>query len=151
MHSVAVDTPFGRWGVEEENGAIVRVNWQGVDSGPLTPLLAEARRQLQAYAAGDLTAFDLPLAPAGGDLQQQVMAQMLAIPFGETRTYGQIATALGVAAQPIGQACGANPIPIIIPCHRVTGAGGLGGFSGSGGVETKVALLRHEGAYSLLL
>ncbi|MGB0506507.1 MAG: methylated-DNA--[protein]-cysteine S-methyltransferase [Pikeienuella sp.] len=151
MHSVAIDTEFGRWGVEEENGAIVRVNWRGVDAGPLTPLLMEARAQLTAYAAGKLTSFDLPLAPAGGELQQAVMAEMLAIPFGETRTYGEIAKALGTAAQPIGQACGANPIPVIIPCHRVTGTGGLGGFSGCGGVETKVALLKHEGAFSLLL
>jgi methylated-DNA-[protein]-cysteine S-methyltransferase len=151
MHSIAIDTEFGRLGVEEEDGAIVRVNWRGVDSGRLTPLLKEARAQLEAYAAGTLFVFDLPLAPAGGELQQAVMAQMLAIPFGETRTYGDIATDLGTAAQPIGQACGANPIPVIIPCHRVTGAGGLGGFSGCGGVETKVALLRHEGAYSLLL
>ena len=76
---------------------------------------------------------------------------MSAIPRGETRTYGDIATELNVPAQPIGQACGSNPIPVIIPCHRVVGADGLGGFSGDGGVEMKVQLLRLEGAYSLLL
>ena len=76
---------------------------------------------------------------------------MRAIPFGETRTYGEIAKAVGAPAQAVGQACGANTIPVIIPCHRVTGTGGLGGFSGMGGVETKVELLRHEGAYSLLI
>jgi methylated-DNA-[protein]-cysteine S-methyltransferase len=76
---------------------------------------------------------------------------MCAIPFGETRTYGDLAKDLGVPAQAIGQACGANPVPVIVPCHRILGASGLGGFSAPGGVETKVALLKHEGAASLLI
>jgi len=88
---------------------------------------------------------------SGSDFQRAVCDAMRAIPFGETRTYGEIARALGVPAQAVGQACGANPIPVIIPCHRVLGAASLGGFSGSGGIETKVALLRHEGAAGLLL
>jgi methylated-DNA-[protein]-cysteine S-methyltransferase len=107
--------------------------------------------QLSAYFAGELQDFDLPLAPHGSDLQRRVCAVMAAIPFGDTRTYGQIATQLGVPAQAIGQACGGNPIPVLIPCHRVLGATGLGGFSGEGGVETKVWLLRHEGAAGLLI
>jgi methylated-DNA-[protein]-cysteine S-methyltransferase len=74
---------------------------------------------------------------------------MAAIPYGETRTYGQIAKAVGAPAQAVGQACGANPLPILIPCHRVTGTGWFGGFSAPGGVETKAALLRHEGALLL--
>lgn len=73
------------------------------------------------------------------------------IPLGETRTYGDLARDLSVPAQAIGQACGANPIPVIIPCHRILGSSGLGGFSGAGGVETKVWLLRHEGAAGLLI
>ena len=76
---------------------------------------------------------------------------MFAIPHGETRTYGDLARALNAPAQAIGQACGANPIPILIPCHRILGAHSLGGFSAKGGVETKVWLLKHEGAASLLL
>jgi methylated-DNA-[protein]-cysteine S-methyltransferase len=76
---------------------------------------------------------------------------MSAIPFGETRTYGEIARGLGVPAQAVGQACGANPVPVVIPCHRVLGATSLGGYSGEGGVETKVWLLRHEGAGGLLI
>lgn len=76
---------------------------------------------------------------------------MSAIPYGETVTYGDIAKELGLPPQAVGQACGANSIPIVIPCHRVVGADGLGGFSARGGVETKVALLRHEGAYALLI
>lgn len=151
MPSLAVDTQFGVLRAEETDGAITAINWRGASDGEATPLLREAGRQLVAYAAGELTAFDLPLAPKGGPLQQDVMREMLAIPYGETRSYGDIAKVLGVAAQPIGQACGANPIPVIIPCHRVTGSHGLGGFSGMGGVEMKVALLRHEGAYGLLI
>ena len=76
---------------------------------------------------------------------------MLAIPKGATRTYGDIANELGVPAQPVGQACGSNPIPVIIPCHRVVGADGLGGYSAVGGVKTKITLLKFENAYSLLL
>jgi methylated-DNA-[protein]-cysteine S-methyltransferase len=76
---------------------------------------------------------------------------MLAIPYGQTRTYGEISNELNGSAQPVGQACASNPIPVIIPCHRVVGADGLGGFSGVGGVEMKVKLLQGEGAYSLLL
>ncbi len=76
---------------------------------------------------------------------------MLAIPWSETREYGDIARALGVPAQAVGGACGGNSIPVIIPCHRVLGAAGLGGYSGAGGIETKVWLLRHEGAAGLLL
>ena len=76
---------------------------------------------------------------------------MCAIPYGETMEYGEIARKLGSMPQPVGNACGRNSIPIIIPCHRVVGASGLGGFSAPGGVETKVALLKHEGAYGLLI
>jgi len=76
---------------------------------------------------------------------------MLAIPLGETRTYGDLSKDLGVPAQAIGQGCGGNPIPVIIPCHLVLGANGLGGFSGLGGVETQVWLLKHERAGGLLI
>ena len=148
-----IDSPVGGLMVEEADGAIVRLDWQdGPPIDPETDVLKSAVDQLRAYFDGSLTVFDLPLNPAGTSFQQSVLAAMLAIPFGETRSYGDIAKDLGVPAQPIGQACGANPIPIIIPCHRVLAADGkLGGFSGRGGVETKVALLRHEGAAGLLL
>ena len=96
-------------------------------------------------------AFDLPLRVEGSDFQRAVCDAMLAIPVGETRTYGDIARDLKAPAQAVGQGCGGNPIPIIIPCHRVLGASSLGGFSGAGGIETKVALLRHERAAGLLI
>ncbi len=151
MPTLSADTRLGGFSIEETDGAITALRWRAAGVDEETPLLVEARRQLIAYADGDLTAFDLPLAPEGGPLQQAVLSEMRAIPFGETRTYGEIAKTVGAPAQAVGQACGANPIPVIIPCHRVTGTGGLGGFSGMGGVETKVELLRHEGAYSLLI
>ena len=147
----AVDSEFGRLGIVEEAGRIVRLLWAAEDAGTRTPVLDEAVRQLGAYLAGDLDQFDLPLAPAGSEFQQSVYQAMLAIPKGSTRSYGDIAKELGVPPQPVGQACGSNPIPVIIPCHRVVGGAGLGGFSGNGGVETKIKLLRFEGAYSLLL
>lgn len=152
LATTAVATPTGWLLVSALGDAIVRVRWAGAgergDREPADhPLLADACVQLGAYFAGTRQTFDLPLAPAGGPLQQSVCKAMLAIPYGKTRTYGEIAVALGVAAQPIGQACGGNPIPVIIPCHRVVAADGkLGGFSGGAGVETKLALLRHEGA-----
>lgn len=148
---ISVDTQFGRLGVEETDGAITRLVWNGPDSGHETPLLKEAAAQLEAYDQGRLERFDLPYRVSGSEFQQRVCDLMFAIPFGDTRTYGDIAKELGQPAQPVGQACGANPIPVIIPCHRVLSATGLGGFSGDGGIETKVALLRHEGAASLLI
>lgn len=151
MPTITANTRLGVFSIEETDGAITALHWRAAKIDEETPLLVEARRQLIAYAEGDLTEFDLPLAPEGGPLQQAVLAEMRAIPFGETKTYGEIAKAVGAPAQAVGQACGANTIPVIIPCHRVTGTGGLGGFSGMGGVETKVELLRHEGAYSLLI
>ncbi len=148
---IAVETQFGCLGVEETDGALTRLVWDGRDVGEPTDLLREAAAQLKAYDAGELDRFDLPYRIAGSDFQRQVCDLMYAIPLGETRTYGDIAKELGQPAQPVGQACGANPIPVIIPCHRVLSANGLGGFSGAGGVETKVALLRHERAAGLLI
>lgn len=148
---IAVDTQFGCLGVEETDGAITRLVWNGRNEGPETPLLKEAAEQLTAYDEGRLGRFDLPYYVEGSEFQKQVCNLMFAIPLGETRTYGDIAKELGQPPQPVGQACGANPIPVIIPCHRVLSANGLGGFSGEGGVETKVALLRHERAAGLLI
>lgn len=162
MPSRSLSTPLGRLRITAEAGAIIALDWEldrMLDQAPdraeprtdEAPLLAEAERQLAAYFDGRLQCFDLPLRPAGDTLQQGVAAAMCAIPYGRTREYGEIARELGAPAQAIGAACGRNTIPVIIPCHRVVGATGIGGFSAPGGVETKVALLRHEGAYSLLL
>ena len=145
------DTRFGQLGVESDGAHIVALHWNAAPQGEGSPLLAEAVAQLEAYDAGRLQAFDLPLAPKGTAFQQRVFAALLEIPFGETLTYGEMAASLDCAAQPVGQACGANPIPVIIPCHRVLAKSGIGGFSGWGGVESKIALLQHEGGYPFLL
>lgn len=151
MNIASVDTPVGRLGLVEEDGAITQLLWDAQDSGERTALLEEGCRQLSAYFAGDISEFYLPLQVAGSDFQRAVCDAMLAIPLGETRTYGEIAATVGASAQAVGNACGANPIPVIIPCHRVLGATSLGGFSGAGGVEMKVKLLRHENAAGLLI
>jgi len=133
-----------------QDGAVVRLEWSVVD-GENDPVSCAAIAQLAQYFAGERQVFDLHLAPQVSDFQLRFGAALCAIPFGETRTYGDLARDMGAPAQAIGQACGANPIPIIIPCHRVLGANNLGGFSGAGGVEGKVQLLRHEGAAGLLI
>ncbi|TQV69509.1 methylated-DNA--[protein]-cysteine S-methyltransferase [Aliiroseovarius halocynthiae] len=152
MNIAVVDSSVGRLSVAEEGGKITRLLWDVDPVGEPTPVLVEAQAQLRAYFEGKLTKFDLPTMVGGSDFQRAVCDAMSDIPFGETLTYGEIAKLTGNSAQAVGNACGANPIPIIIPCHRVMGAGGkLVGFSGAGGVETKVQLLRLEGAAGLLI
>jgi methylated-DNA-[protein]-cysteine S-methyltransferase len=146
-HETSVDSPVGRLRISAEGDRLVELNWGGVDENDDTPLLREAKRQLNAYFAGRLKAFDLPVAPAGSAFQRSVWAAMERIPFGGTRSYGEIAAELRAAARAVGGACGKNPIPIVIPCHRVLAAGGgMGGYSGRGGLATKRALLALEGA-----
>ncbi len=146
-----VDSPLGPLVLTEEGGAICALGWGTCETVAESDVMKQAAGELAAYFDGRLTAFSVPLAPRGSDFQQAFYRALCAIPFGETRSYGDLAKDLGVSAQAIGQACGANPIPILIPCHRVLGATGLGGYSGAGGVETKVALLRLEGAGGFLL
>lgn len=146
-----LDSPLGPVRIVARDGAIIGLTWVAEDAAaPVaapSDLLNEAARQLSDYFAGRLKRFDLPLAPGGSPLQRAVWDAMLAIPFGRYRTYGEVAAEVGAPARAVGGACGANPIPVIIPCHRILAAGGkLGGFSARGGVETKVWLLRHEGA-----
>ena len=151
VSQLSAETPQGRIVISEAAGEICRLRWS---NDPIeeerTPLLEGAARQIGEYFDGTRTVFDLPIA-GGTGAQEAFSAALMAIPFGETRTYGELAGELGLPAQAVGQLCGRNPVPILIPCHRVLGAGGLGGFSAPGGVETKVALLRHEGAASLLI
>jgi len=149
MPQAVFHSPYGPFAVVEEDGVITCIDWAARKSDP-TALLREACRQLGEYFAGERTTFDLPL-DFGTGFQEQMRRAMDAIPYGETRTYGDLAKILGRPAQAIGQACGANPIPILIPCHRVLGATNLGGFSAPGGVETKIALLKLEGAGGLLI
>ena len=140
--------PFGPVALVERDGVLVGLEWRLPEVSGQTALLEEGLAQLSAYFAGRLKRFDLPM-DWGSGLSEAVRRAMAEIPHGETRTYGQIAKRVGAAPQAVGQACGANPLPILIPCHRVTGTDWFGGFSAPGGVETKAALLRHEGALLL--
>jgi methylated-DNA-[protein]-cysteine S-methyltransferase len=112
------------------------------DAGPLR----QAASQLEAYAGGDLEEFELPIRPKGTDFQLDVWRALLTIPYGTTTTYGRIAADIGhpTSSRAVGAAVGANPLGIVVPCHRVIGANGaLTGYAG--GLENKVALLRLEG------
>ncbi len=144
-------TPTGAIAVTLRGEAVAALSWdKAPPADPADALACEAAQQIAAYFDRRLTVFDLPLAKVEGFAAAMRQA-MIDIPFGITRTYGEIARDLGVSAQAVGQGCGGNSIPIIVPCHRVLGANGLGGYSGRGGVETKVALLRLEGAGGLLI
>lgn len=106
---------------------------------------AQIEREIREYLGGSRTVFSTPIAPPES-FTGEVMRAMAQIPFGETRTYGDIAADLDTAAVAVGQAAGRNPVPILVPCHRVVAADGLGGYSAPGGTSLKERLLRHEGA-----
>lgn len=118
------------------------------ESAPQTLLAAETVRQLRAWLENPQFVFGLPLKPAGTAFQRRVWEQIAVIPRAQTRTYGELAKALHNAPRAVGQACGANPFPLVVPCHRVVAAnGGLGGFSRQGGgflLDVKRWLLAHE-------
>jgi len=121
----------------------------GPELAPKNALAAEVVRQLRAYLSDADFAFSLPLRPSGTTFQRRVWEQIAAIPKRQTRTYGELAKALHNAPRAVGQACGANPFPLVVPCHRVIAAGGaLGGFARNGGgfmLDVKRWLLAHEG------
>ena len=150
MPRLSLDSQFGHLTVSEDKGAIVALQWGGRAKGQPSPALLEARRQLLEYFAGKRRQFDLPLALDGTPTELRVWQLMAEIPYGQTRSYGALGQALGLAPRAVGRACGANKLPIIIPCHRVIGSGGrLGGYSGGEGAETKRRLLQLE--HALLL
>jgi len=146
MAYLCMNSPLGPLTLFGEEGFLVAVEWgQGRDPQS-SPLLAEARDQLDAYFDGRLKAFDLPLKPAGTPFQLSLWARLPEIPYGATTTYGALARVLNTAPRAVGGACGRNPLPIVVPCHRVIGAGGrMTGFSGIGGIAAKETLLRLEG------
>ena len=157
LASSDLSSPVGRLTLVAEDVGLVAILWEDDDplrvrlgttqTDPTHAVLAETGRQLDAYFAGTRTMFDLPLAPRGTAFQQAVWRALLAIPFGETRSYAQIARAIGrpTATRAVGAANGRNPISIVAPCHRVVGSGGaLTGFAG--GLAAKRWLLDHERA-----
>ena len=142
------DTPVGKLCIGEEDDSITRVTWSKVPQEYIqeeTELILNCKIQLEEYFAGNRKQFDLPLAPKGTDFQKRVWKALTDIPYGETRTYGKIAAAVGnpKAARAVGMANNKNPIGIIVPCHRVVGADGkLVGYAG--GMEKKEWLLNLE-------
>ena len=154
MSILYVESPVGCLALEADGDTLTGVRWAG-DSERATdakapPVLREAQRQLDRYFKRKLDRFDLPLAARGTPFQKSVWTMMSAIPFGETATYGGMAMALGSGPRAVGMACGRNPLPIIVPCHRVLGSGGKeGGFSGGQGLPTKRKLLALEGVVLL--
>jgi methylated-DNA-[protein]-cysteine S-methyltransferase len=145
-----IDSPLGRLALESAGDALTGVRWASAnersrDEGN-SPVLREAARQLDRYFKGRLTRFDLKTDPPGTAFQRKVWKTMRAVPFGKTATYGGIAMALGSGPRAVGMACGANPMVIVTPCHRVLGSGGaIGGYSGGEGLPTKRKLLALEG------
>ncbi|MGO4327344.1 methylated-DNA--[protein]-cysteine S-methyltransferase [Cupriavidus sp. 2TAF22] len=155
MHSIfdaILAAPFGKVGVRTE-GDLIREIVYLPDSMPLiAPASAVAERlarQLEAYYADPDAPLDVPLAPAGTGFQRRVWQAIAAVPRGKTTTYGAMARDIASVPRAVGQACGSNVFPLVIPCHRVVGAGGLGGFAHHSEdgylLETKRWLLRHEG------
>jgi methylated-DNA-[protein]-cysteine S-methyltransferase len=146
MPQLSFHTPLGALTLSEEDGAIVALDWGFGRDQDETALLKNGREQVQAFLDGELQEFALALAPAGSLYRRKVWAALQAIPFGQTRSYAAVAMAAGGSARSVGGANAANPIPIIIPCHRVVGTSGVGGYSGAEGVPTKQWLLSLEKA-----
>ncbi len=145
-----IRTKIGWIEIRCDNEAVTQCYWRKIEPKVILPsaLAEEARKQMDAYLAGRLISFDLPLTYPGSDFQRQVWEMLLRIPYGETRRYGDLATSLGggdyTAARAVGTACGQNPIAIIIPCHRVVGSAQLGGYSSDLGLTAKRFLLDIE-------
>ncbi len=145
MSHLCVMSPFGPLTLHEESAAIVSLDWGQASDVEPSPVLIEAKNQLDAYFDGRLKVFDLPLAPPGTAFQVAVWTLMERIPHGQTRTYGEMALDLKSGPRAVGGAGAANHIPIFIPCHRVVGAGRrMCGYSGGAGIATKKALLLLE-------
>lgn len=146
MSTRAIKTPIGPLTLEADENAVTAIRFSAGGAQDASPLLDAAEAQLREYFAGARRTFDLPLAPHGTAFQQRVWTASRTIPYGETRTYGELAAAIDSpnASRAVGMANHRNPIPIIIPCHRVIGANGtLTGYAG--GLEVKRKLLALEG------
>jgi methylated-DNA-[protein]-cysteine S-methyltransferase len=145
-----LDTPFGLVGVRTEGGALAEIVYLPRSAGTLPPANALAElvcAQIEKYVANPGFRFKLPMKQVGTAFQRRVWNMIASIPCGETRTYGDIARVLKSGPRAVGQACGANYYPLVIPCHRVVAANGLGGFAHTSGgylLELKRWLLLHE-------
>jgi methylated-DNA-[protein]-cysteine S-methyltransferase len=150
MARAVIDSPVGPLGLEASDARLRAVLFDAGRVGPdgSSRVLDEAARQLEAYFAGELVEFDLPLELHGSEFQRRCWLALATIPYGQTVSYGEQARRIGLgsdSARAVGAANGQNPLPIVLPCHRVIGANGsLTGFGG--GLHVKRFLLEHEGA-----
>jgi methylated-DNA-[protein]-cysteine S-methyltransferase len=152
MRWSVIDSPIGDLSLAVDDAGLCRLNFGRVDRHlEPDPLLTETEEQLKAYFAGELTEFTVPLSVRGGsEFERAVWAQLSRIPYGEMRTYGEVAKIVGDpgAARAVGVACNRNPIAVVVPCHRVVGAGGkMVGFGG--GIPLKRHLLELEARITL--
>lgn len=154
LFSAVVAAPFGAMGIRTEEGQVRELVYlppHYQEKAAQDAVAEQAAQQVLRYFADADFRFTLPLVDAGSDFQRRVWDAICAIPRGSTRTYGQVAKLLASHPRAVGQACGANWFPLVVPCHRVTAAGGLGGFASSDDehgftLTVKRWLLRHEGA-----
>lgn len=150
-----INSPVGKLKIVASEKMLVAIEWEGEPGNrkrqdhsrldPRHPILLETERQLGEYFAGTRTRFDLPLEPGGSEFEKKVWQALTKIPYGRTRSYLDVAKAIGSpkACRAVGAANSRNPLPIVVPCHRVIGANGqLTGFAG--GLERKASLLAHE-------
>ncbi len=150
QYQAKIPAPFGVIGIRCDALTLCGIDFLPASTALQAPqgvLAARVCEQLRAYLADPQTVFDLPLVPRGTAHQLKVWRALQEIPCGETRTYGALASALGSAPRAVGQACGANPLPIVVPCHRVLGKSGLGGFmhhAAGEPLQIKQWLLAHE-------
>lgn len=151
-YAAKLRTPFGVLGIATQGGAVTRVAYLPAGErtlAPQDPVAQRAAGEVERYLADPTSRFTVPVAPRGTPFQRRVWAAISAIPSGESRTYGELARKLHTAPRAVGQACGANPIALIVPCHRVVGsAGALGGFMNAEAgnpIDIKRWLLAHEG------
>lgn len=152
MYDVTVEFPKFKVGVTTRDGVVTSLKYLPLSSPSIaskSELARRAERQLEGYRRDPDTAFDLPVVIEGTELQKAVWQAMCAIPRGKTRTYGDLAREIGADPRDIGQCCGDNRLPLVIPCHRIVAADGIGGFARATNgylLETKRWLLMHEAA-----
>lgn len=151
-YDAVIDTPFGRLAITLRGEALAAIDWVPASVqqvSPRTPLARAVVDQLARYFTDPTFRFDLPLVAAPTDFQARVREALCAIPAGEVRSYGELARMLHSSARAVGGACRNNPVPIVVPCHRVVAAQTIGGFGGETAgarIDVKKHFLRHEGA-----
>ena len=151
MYFKTTKSPLGPLTLFAEVDSLVALEFGNIAEHNSSSLIKEAISQLEAYFKGQLKRFNLPLKAPGTDFQKTVWNLVVKIPYGSTRSYGEVSHDLGTAPRAVGGACGKNPIPIIVPCHRVLAANyRIGGFSVGDGTHTKALLLHLEDHFRIL-